>query len=59
MDGWKVRHALSSLEQEGLVMFKVIKESLRIKKLTFPVSYFKLIPKDLRTSLKNKLSYIT
>lgn len=52
MSGGKVRHALSSLEQKGLVAFKFIRQSPRTKKLTFPVNNFKLIPKSLKSLLK-------
>jgi len=52
MSGGKVRHALFSLEQKGLVVFKFIRQSPRTKKLTFPVNSFKLIPKDLKNLLK-------
>jgi predicted transcriptional regulator len=51
MSGGKVRHALSSLKQKGLVVFKFIRQSPRIKKLTFPVSCFKLMPKKLKVKL--------
>jgi predicted transcriptional regulator len=58
MSGGKVRHALSSLEQKGLVMFKFVRQSPRIKKLTFPVNDFKLMPKSLKILLKNFKTFI-
>lgn len=52
MSGGRVRHALSSLEQKGLIMFKFVRQSPRIKKLTFPIDNIKLMPKNLKILLK-------
>jgi predicted transcriptional regulator len=54
MSGGRVRHFLSSLEKKGLVTFKFVRQSSRIKKLTFPVNSFKLIPKNLKSLLRDK-----
>jgi predicted transcriptional regulator len=53
MSGGKVRFALSRLKNMGLVDFKWLRTgNPRIKKLTFPVNAFKLLPKSLKGSLK-------
>jgi predicted transcriptional regulator len=51
MSGGRVRYALKKLEQNGLVKFKFRKENPRIKKLTYPVDVWSLIPKELKPHL--------
>ena len=55
MTGGKVRHALTILEQEGLVKFKFERQNPRIRKLSFPVNFLELLPKSLKKEVK-KLS---
>jgi len=52
MSGGRVRHALSMLEKKGLIKFKWERNSPRIKKLTFPVEAFSLLPKKMWKDLK-------
>ncbi|MEM5882799.1 MAG: winged helix-turn-helix domain-containing protein [Candidatus Aenigmatarchaeota archaeon] len=53
MSGGKVRYFLSKLKKEGLVRFKFDKRNPRIKKLTYPTSSLELLPKKIKTQLKN------
>ena len=48
MSGGKVRNALTRLKEKGLVKFKFERQNPRIKKLTYPVKMWKLIPRSLR-----------
>jgi len=52
MTGGRVRHALARLEEKGLIKFKFDKHNPRIRKLTFPVDNWSLVPKSLRNELK-------
>lgn len=51
MTGGRVRHALNKLKNCGLIKFKFLRESCRVKKLSFPVEFWKLLPKTLRKEL--------
>jgi len=51
MSGGKVRNALSRLNQKGLIKFKFERHSPRIKKLTYPVSMFDLMPMVLKKEI--------
>jgi len=52
MSGGRVRHALSRLEQKGVIKFKFERNNPRIKKLTFPVNTLKLLPKEVKRQLR-------
>jgi len=52
MSGGKVRYALYSLEKEGLIKFKIQRSSSRIKKLSYPVDAWKLLPSKIKRELK-------
>lgn len=52
MTGGRVRHALSKLQKNGLVKFKFEKKNPRIKKLTYPIDTWNLLPKKLRQELR-------
>jgi DNA-binding MarR family transcriptional regulator len=52
MTGGRVRHALSKLKEKGLVKFKFERRSARIRKLTYPVDAWSLLPKAAREELK-------
>lgn len=59
MSGGRVRHALLRLHKMGLVKFKFVRASSRIKKLTYPVSFFDLLSSRIRRELgkiKNQIS---
>lgn len=47
MSGGKVRNALQRLEGKGLVRFKFVRSSHRMKKLSYPVGMWDLLPKPL------------
>ena len=51
MTGGRVRHALNKLRNYGLIKFKFLRESYRVKKLSFPVECWKLLPKTLKKEL--------
>lgn len=53
MSGGKVRYFLSKLHQKGLIKFKFDRNNPRIRKLTYPVSSWGLLPKDIKRRLKN------
>jgi len=53
MSGGNVRNALSNLHKKGLVFFRFERSNPRIRKLTFPVSVWKLLPRVLRKELKS------
>ena len=55
MSGGRVRHALKRLEQKGLVKFKFDKKNPRIRKLTYPIECWKLLPRFFRIELKKLL----
>ncbi len=55
LTGGSVRHALSELEGEGLIKFKFDKRNPRLRKLTFPVEAFRLLPGRLRFEVKKFL----
>lgn len=55
MSGGKVRHILKKLKERGLVKFKFERKNPRIKKLTYPIEFWKLFPKVLKSEIK-KLS---
>ncbi|MDI6825701.1 MAG: hypothetical protein QMD36_00695 [Candidatus Aenigmarchaeota archaeon] len=55
MTGGRVRYALSKLKEKGLVKFKFERRSTRIKKLTYPVDAWSLLPKVLREELKGMM----
>lgn len=52
MSGGKVRHALMKLKERGLIKFKVVRASYRIKKLSFPTKVWELLPPSLKDQLK-------
>ncbi|MDI6798752.1 MAG: helix-turn-helix domain-containing protein [Candidatus Aenigmarchaeota archaeon] len=52
MTGGRVRHALARLEEKGLIKFKFDRHNPRIRKLTFPVDNWSLIPRGLKKELK-------
>jgi len=56
MTGGRVRHALSKLKKMGLVKFKFERNNPRIRKLTFPVDAWLLLPKQVKEELKKSLS---
>jgi len=55
MTGGRVRHALSKLKEKGLVKFKFERKNPRIKKLTFPVDAWALLPKAVREELRKSM----
>lgn len=52
MSGGRVRHALNQLNSKGLVRFKFVRTNPRIKKLSYPVDAWSLVPTKLKKSLK-------
>lgn len=52
MSGGKVRYALNKLKEMGLIKFKFVKSSYKIKKLSFPIDAWKLLPYSLKRRLK-------
>ena len=52
MTGGRVRYALLKLREKGLVRFKFEKKNPRIRKLTYPVDAWSLMPKALKEELK-------
>lgn len=48
MSGGKVRNALLRLKQKGLIKFKFERHSPRIRKLTYPVRAWDLLPGILK-----------
>jgi len=52
MSGGRVRHALNVLNKKGLIRFKFERKNPRIKKLTYPVSAWRLLPRKIRGQLK-------
>jgi len=51
MSGGKVRNTLSRLKQRGLVKFKFERRSPRIKKLTYPVKMWDLLPRIFKKEI--------
>lgn len=51
MSGGKVRYFLQRLEKSGLVEFKFERNDPRIRKLTYPVSAWRLLPKNIKSKL--------
>ncbi|MFQ6055361.1 MAG: hypothetical protein ACE5J3_05190 [Methanosarcinales archaeon] len=52
MSGGRVRNALIRLKQMGLVKFKFDRHNPRIRKLTYPVRMWRLVPKTLKRDVK-------
>ena len=52
MSGGRVRHALTKLSEKGLIRFKIVRSSYRIKRLSFPIEVWKLLPPRIRKQLK-------
>lgn len=52
--GSSARSSLKSLYRKGLIKFKIIKTSERVKKLSFPVKFWKLLPKRLINQFKKE-----
>jgi predicted transcriptional regulator len=52
MTGGRVRHALSMLKKADLIEFKFERQNPRIRKLSFPVDFLKLLPRDLKKEIK-------
>jgi len=52
MSGGRVRHALSQLNKHGLVKFRFVCKSPRVKKLSYPVEAWKLVPGGLKRAVK-------
>jgi len=48
MSGGRVRHALQQLNDTRLIKFKFVRTSPRIKKLSYPVEAWKLVPHGLK-----------
>jgi len=55
MTGGRVRHALTKLKEMGLVKFKFERNNPRIKKLTYPVDTWNLLPKEVRVELRKRI----
>ena len=51
----KINHALKRLEEKGLVKFKFDKKNPRIRKLTYPIECWKLLPRFFKIELKKLL----
>lgn len=47
LTGGCVRHCLKKLQQKGLIFFKFEKHNPRIRKLSYPVNAFQLLPKKI------------
>ncbi len=52
MSGGRVRYALKKLKESGLVKFKFVKKNPRIKKLTYPVDAWSLLPKTAKEEMR-------
>jgi len=52
MSGGRVRHALNQLRKNGLIKFKYERKNPRIKKLSYPVSFDKLLPRGIKRLLQ-------
>jgi transposase len=55
LSGGCVRHCLNQLHKKGLIFFKFERSSSRIRKLSYPVNAFSLLPKRIFSQLKNLL----
>lgn len=58
MTGGRVRHALFKLKERGLVKFKFERKNPRIKKLTYPIDTWSLLPKRVREELRKSIEKI-
>lgn len=52
MSGGRVRYALSKLKKMGLIEFEFERTNPRIRKLTYPVDAWLLLPENLRARLR-------
>lgn len=52
MSGGRVRHALNVLNKKGLIRFKFERKNPRIKKLCYPESAWRLLPRKIKVQLK-------
>lgn len=52
MSGGSVRHALVELRREGMIKFKFDRRNPRLKKLTYPVEAWRLLPGRLKFEVK-------
>ena len=52
LSGGSVRHALSELEGEGMIKFKFERRNPRLRKLTYPIEAFRLLPGRLRFEVR-------
>jgi predicted transcriptional regulator len=55
LSGGCVRHCLAKLSQKGLIFFKFEKNNPRIRKLSYPINAFKLLPRKILNQLKSFL----
>lgn len=55
MTGGRVRYALTKLKEVGLVKFKFERNNPRIKKLTYPVEVWSLLPREVRVELRKRI----
>lgn len=55
MSGGKVRNVLMQLKQKGLVKFKFERHNPRIRKLTYPIRMWELVPKSLEKDARKFL----
>jgi len=55
MTGGRVRYALSKLKESGLIKFKFERTSARVRKLSYPVNAWELLPRTLRQELKKMM----
>jgi predicted transcriptional regulator len=51
MSGGKIRYFLSRLKHKKLIKFKFERKNPRIKKLSYPVGYWYLLPKTIKMEL--------
>jgi transposase len=52
LSGGCVRHCLTQLHKKGLIFFKFERSSSRIRKLSYPVNAFRLLPRKILNTLK-------
>lgn len=52
MTGGRVRHALNKLKKLGLIKFQFLRGSYRVKKLSFPIESWKLLPRSLKKEIQ-------
>ncbi len=55
LTGGSVRHALDELEEEGMIKFKFERRNPRLRKLTYPVEAFRLLPGRMKFEVKKFL----